>query len=644
MKGQKMIQTLARKRTQLGALAVLAGLVVALFAVFQSVQAAPALTIVLNDSDNVVKAGAGYTVNVTVKDTALAAGSQDVTSSYTLEYITVTGGVFLANVVTDGNLNSNTDTNNNEATLVVPPGAAGVYTITAGVIDPDGNTATSPPSAVRVVGTLEVTVGDVGTPIGSVEVVLGKVFPAGADGAGNFNIGTDAVPNPATDSATKRMGSNIAVTVNVLNSLGNKPNASEVSQVLLFVPAGTADNDTSATDGSPAGSPTANSATAGADPGVSENFFVSKATSGTVDVYAVAIGTGGTATSSSITLTFTGDADTIALGDASSPLATTSILAGPGPDGTAGNEDDVEASGHATVKITAVDSAGNKAALDASAADPPVVTGLSFAFKDADGDPVTGKFNTALAQAPKAGDTTCVDTAGDANTCDGTTVILTLTTTDAAPGTYTLEATFNQKEAVTTEIVVSGPPAAIELSSSHDTVELGNIVTITATVTDKDGHAVTNENSVTFVAVGSLELTALDSLNPSTKHGEAKIRYVVTKGSGTATIIASDAADGGTADAVIAVSMAAADAAEAEVEEISAANCLSSTNAGPASWTCEGGSDASAIFPALQSRGATALWLWNGSSWLRYSLRDGAEIPGSTDFMIQNRDNLWISY
>ena len=73
--------------------------------------------------------------------------------------------------------------------------------------------------------------------------------------------------------------------------------------MLIFAPA--------ATVGEVANTQTANSASADTA-GVSNNFYVSKAAAGTVDVYAVAIGTGGTATSSTLTLTFTGDADTIA--------------------------------------------------------------------------------------------------------------------------------------------------------------------------------------------------------------------------------------------------------------------------------------------------------------------------------------------
>ena len=600
-------------------------LAVALFAVFQPAQAANAVKITINDSDNVVKAGAGYEVHVNV-----ANGALDNSDDFTLEYIVVDSGLFLATPAapSDGLEESNA-TNSAERSLVVPASAEGTYTITAGVLDEDGGSGGGP---LRLVGTLEVTVGDVGIPIGSVEVVLGRVAPSGGDSPGNFTTATTGV----IDSDTKRMRTNIGVTVNVLNSLGNKPNDSEVNQVLLFAPAA---NSGPASDAGAPGTMTENSSSASTTPaevGSSENFFVNKGTAGTVDVHAVAIGTGGTATSTILTLTFTGDADAIALSEVSSPLPTTSTDA---VEATA-EEPEKPASGFATLKITAVDGAGNKANLDATTAEPPVVDGLSFAFKNADGDAVTGKFKTALSQALKAGQDDCDDSATP-STCDTTTVLLTLTTAGAEPGSYMLEATFGANDPVMAEVVVAGKPANIELSSSHETVELGNIVTITATVTDKDGHAVTNENSVTFVAVGSLELTALDSINPGTKHGEAKLRYVVTKGSGTATIIVSDAAEGGTADAVIAISTMPEEP-EAMPEEDASVGCLSNL-AGFATWACGVESSASEIFGLVSGRGATALHLWNGSAWVRYSVVDGTMVPGSSDFMVAENDILYIS-
>ena len=193
---------IAGRRTPLLALVALLALSVALFAVIQSASAANAVKITINDSDNVVKAGSGYSVNVAVFD-----GDLENSDEWTLEYITVTGGVFLANIPSGDDAVLQDGAADTEATLVVPANAEGVYTITAGVVETDDNDAAT--VEARLVGTLEVTVGDVGTPIGSVEVVLSKV-----DGDGAHSTAT----TDKVDKSQKRFGEDIAVTVNVLNS------------------------------------------------------------------------------------------------------------------------------------------------------------------------------------------------------------------------------------------------------------------------------------------------------------------------------------------------------------------------------------------------------------------------------------------
>ena len=55
------------------------------------------------------------------------------------------------------------------------------------------------------------------------------------------------------------------------------------------------------------------------------------------------------------------------------------------------------------------------------------------------------------------------------------------------------------------------------------------------------------------------------------------------------------------------------------------------------------GSTASELFDLVAGHGATALHLWNGSALVRHSVVDGNEIPGSTDFMIDEDDILCIS-
>ena len=70
-------------------------------------------------------------------------------------------------------------------------------------------------------------------------------------------------------------------------------------------------------------------------------------------------------------------------------------------------------------------------------------------------------------------------------------------------------------------------------------------------------------------------------------------------------------------------------------------DCLSELS-GFAVWTC-GGSTASALFELVSARGATAVHLWNGSVWIRYSMVDGAMVPGSRDFTVGESDIIYIS-
>ena len=118
---------------------------------------------------------------------------------------------------------------------------------------------------------------------------------------------------------------------------------------------------------------------------------------------------------------------------------------------------------------------------------------------------------------------------------------------------------------------------------------------------------------VTFTAVGALEMKTIRnqiSTTVGTKDGVATARFVVTKGSGTATIIIS------AGDASTFVSLNDAVDEEAMPEEEASVACLSNL-AGFATWACGVESSASEIFGLVSARGATALHLWNGSAWVR---------------------------
>ena len=595
-----MLGKLALSRTNWAALAVLAAVVAAMFVALSSLSAQTAsLTISIGDSDNIVKAPSSHPITLTVKD-----GTQS-----TVSYITATAGV----VVTGTPALTGT-------TLVVPSSASGEYTISARVTD-----GTTP-----VEGELTVTVGDPGQGVGSAEVVLASVDTS-ADPVTHTVEGTEAA-NRGTDTATAAVDSPIRLSVKVLNSLGNKANDGDVHQVILFAPGanvGVANDSASVNSVQTADAASSTQST---------NFSVRRTAAqgtGTIHVHAVVIGPSGTATSEPLALTFTGDPATVSLGEASGPLATSGQFAfSEDTDaGTAGVQAQA-AENVVTVNVTAADASGNTAMLmiieptydatnDATTASTGIATGVAVAVLDADDKPATGivsrfKTNNKVQQVELHGSST------------------------AKPGMYTLQLTFLGKK-YTADLVVSGSAAGIDLSSSHETVGLGDIITVTATVTDKDGSAVADKTSVEFNAVGALKLNALGkgaeggNVNSDTDDGVATARFVVIDGSGTATIIASI----GGVDGVTSVATEAEEP-EAMPEEEASVSCLSNLS-GFSTWSCGVESSAVEIFGLVSGRGASAVHLWNGSEWVRYSVVEGAMVPGSSDFMVTEDDILYIS-
>ena len=637
-----MLGKLALQRTNWAALAVLAALAVALFAVLQpaSAQAGASLKVTINDSDNVIAAGHAYQVDLTVVNG---------TGSYSVEYITVSNGVFVS--LEDTAALGSTAAGSGEATLVVPSTASGEYTITAGVkndASPVGRTS----------GELVVTVGDVGSPIGSVEVVLGTVYDDDSDGAPNFVIADTSEQNKGIagpDSATKAKGSVIGVTVKVLNSLGEAPNAGEISEILIFAPSAfvvAASGEVEADAATVAEVANANSAEGAVGSATTFNFWVSDGDEGTIDVYAVAIGSrGGTATSASLPVSFTGDASAIMVSAANSPIA--------------------QRDGSGYVTVTAVDKSDNPANLNAAAASDNVTAKLV----DGNGDQVpAGKAAVAVRQNSKTGvdfhdgstrdndlGTTDVDESDTTTFCDGTnadsecdskTLRVTVTTTSIGlpGGEYTLEVKLGTSDAVTATIVVAGNAANVDVQGGSDTVAVGDIVSFTATVTDKDGNVIPDGTDVEFNAVGALVLTGLGGganagvVTSPLNDGIATARYVVVRGSGTATIIATHGEGAKAIDGVTSVATEAEEPAEpVEPEEVSL-GCLNPANVNSFStYDCGIEATASELFDLVASRGASAIHLWNGSAWVRYSVVEGQTVPGSSDFVVEDGNILYIS-
>ena len=655
-------------------------LVGAMFVAMGSVSAdGHKVTISFDDSDGVVADGRDVKVTVTVTYVNETT-NQAPTNTPTISWIRVSGeldGVEL----TDGNgptaLGSwstvstaapftFTSTHGPE-TVINPKGTApGEYTVSAHV-DPDGDDGSLKARTVTKI----LTVGGAGTGLDSATLTVTDM-----DGKPNANLNSAPADNDGT----------VYLTVQAKNSLGKNSNDGDVSQIIVYargaditIPAGfdgNGDGDVEDTTGDAAtdraaGASNPNALTA-SPTGAKESITLvaGGSVAASVDVYVTLIGASGVVTSNTETVNFTGPADSISVGDPSGPLGQTNS--------------------EITIAVTATDSAGTGVAIgpddvsavvkDRSGNDPNIGVEHQKGDNDRDGcRDGTRDADTEANLATDAGGCTEVNNGDDSRTededengnpfvaaaadtnytekpFDAKTVVIPVTTGEekADPGEYTVVVSFGEKESEVT-IHVAGPAANIEASTDADgTVSIGQVIEVMATVTDADGIAVQNAvvdsdpnmagdqtvaEPVTFTAVGALELKTIKnsiSTTVGTKDGMAKASFVVTKGSGTATIIVSAGA------ASTFVSLSDAGEEDAMPEEEASVSCLSNL-AGFATWACGVESSASEIFGLVSGRGATALHLWNGSAWVRYSVVDGTMVPGSSDFMVAENDILYIS-
>lgn len=497
-----------------------------------------------------------------------------------------------------------------EFTVNTAGAPAGNYTLTF-TADNDGNFATkdgATEATKQASDTLTVTVGEPGTGLSSATLSLGNKVddtPYTAD--------DETVP----ESGTAGAGESIKVVIEAFDSLGGKASGAAINQITIFAHGGTIgstfDDDTTTADTSIAdGTNSINlseardgaGALTTSDIGQKTTVTISKTNKkpGTVTVRAFVAGPGGGAQTGELTLIFAGPAASMTVADASESLLSANAE---------GEDEDT-----IRLQVTAEDASGNSV-------DPPT-SGVAITITDPDGKRVQ---STAIdhSQPTKSKGKFYITLTGK-----GTS------TSPLAAGNYTLKARSGKLEAEAS-FAVAGPAAniALDVSVDPDPVALGSVVSVTATVTDKDGNNVADGSTVDFNTGGGLTLDDVGTTEGvKTKNGVAKARFIVSKGTGLAVIIV----DSGGASATASVALAAAAAADAEVS----LDCLSSTT-GFSSYTCSMGSTAAELFGMLSSRGATAIHLWNGSMWVRYAVVDGAEIPGSSDFNVQEDDILYIS-
>ena len=359
---------------------------------------------------------------------------------------------------------------------------------------------------------------------------------------------------------------------------------------------------------------------------------------GSIDIYAIVVGDGSSKSSETVTLTFGGPAEELVLGEAAS----------------------VAVGKKTEFSINAMDDGGNKAK----------VSQVAFSVADADGKPVPGT-KVEVTQG-NTGDST--DSVADDDPDEVAGIVAVGPKAEAGVYTVTVRLVGASGVTATADVVVGGKADAVALAADPETGDAADqtLIKVTATVTDKNGALVVDGTRVEFSALGrnlapigpghapiesqiqkQLVNVAGSGDDPefeertltttvggaTTKDGEVSVTFIVT-GSGTATVNATT--EGGSASGNLRITTSDTSAGDAMPEEEASVSCLSELS-GFATWSCGVEADASEIFGMVSGRGVTAIHLWNGSTWVRYSVVDGAMVPGSSDFMVTENDILYIS-
>ena len=599
-----------------------------------------AKTEIVGDRDNVISAGPQITARVTVRSPADAAEVRVTvpTTGLSLQSTaTGTTGETTQSITTALATIADTTAPNTDATdgvvvadfVVNTAGAPdGDYVITF-TVDNDAFTANDVvEEGERVTGTLTITIGDPGMGIGSASLSLGN--------------SEDDVPYTADNEAVAEDGSepanngDINLVVEVFDSNGDKANNGSINQLIVIAPggrittthntgAGAADDPTKAMGSSSVtlnevDADDAGTAEAG-DVGQRTVITIAKADKkpGTVTVYAIVSGPGGAARTGDITLTFSGPATSMTVHDATESLLSVNPV---GDDPATANtvETDHETKDTIKLQVTAEDVSGNSAT--------PPTGGVTIEITDPDGKRVNRDKIDFTQPTP-----------------DGAKHFITLTgqgkaATPLKAGNYTLKAT-QGKLSSTATFAVAGAANDVAVTASQTSSDtIGDVITVTATVTDKDGNTVSDGTMVMFDVSDDTGLAAIGTghSGKATKDGVAKVKFAVV-GAGNSVVSATAGDATGVVVIVSTAGMAAAEDAEPVDCGLAGLNRLS----GFASWDCDADTTASALFSLLSSRDVTAIHLWNGSSWVRYSVVDGSEVPGSSDFTVTDGDNLYIS-
>ena len=247
-------------------------------------------------------------------------------------------------------------------------------------------------------------------------------------------------------------------------------------------------------------------------------------------------------------------------------------------------------------------------------------------------------------------------------------------------GAYGLTAR-HQGMASTSTFTVAGPPSEVEvLQRTGTTTRIGDSVTMLARVSDALGTQVIDGTQVAFELPQSTRpaLVASSARQVPTVDGVARAVFAivgteattVTARAGSASgsrefqipqpapvpaPVETPAAPAAEAEPAPAESAALEIEADAEPEQTPAAEEPSAAPAEPASsdpveavrvsefsdWSGDSILTASELLRLLDGRGSR-VYLWTGSSWLRYGQVNGRSLPGAADFYIQPGDSIWV--
>ena len=354
-----------------------------------------------------------------------------------------------------------------------------------------------------------------------------------------------------------------------------------------------------------------------------------------IDVYAVAIGADGSVRSNTLVVNFAGEADSLSVGEPSGTLSAR----------------------HGTVRIpvSGLDSDGNRDELSTSDVQAEVIEGpeeadldllrvdrsrCSSAARDCeDGDVVLLVKSTTLdGESAAHGDYTIEIML---NTDPDDTAYLSVVHVVGAPVSMTLELLDGSNPAVRSILTASGRQEYEFGSGETEELLVSPAQSVYAAVTLRDEEGVLISDTSSQIAGDGVRLQIIGALNVSLfsagEHeiidGVAYLRFLVAGDEGRALVIATSR------DLEQVASIVARDKARFGLDGLIKINAEDYTT-----WIGQNNVQASELWRLLAPRGISSILLYRAHEqrWLRWSVVNGLEIPGSVDFLIAYGDTLWL--